>query len=48
MSEDMNQIEVNNYVVGDKLKASVTKVEEKQVIVELSENAKARWDYSHK
>ncbi|MFJ5621143.1 30S ribosomal protein S1 [Peribacillus loiseleuriae] len=40
MTEDMNQIEVNNYVVGDKVKATVSKVEEKQVIVAV-ENAKA-------
>ncbi len=40
MTEDMNQIEVNNYVVGDKVKATVSKVEEKQVIVAV-ENVKA-------
>ncbi|MGE8077905.1 30S ribosomal protein S1 [Peribacillus loiseleuriae] len=40
MTEDMNQIEVNNYVVGDKVNATVSKVEEKQVIVAV-ENAKA-------
>lgn len=40
MTEDMNQIEVNNYVVGDKVNATVSKVEEKQVIVAV-ENVKA-------
>jgi small subunit ribosomal protein S1 len=39
MTEDMNQVEVNNYEVGDKVKAKVTKVEEKQVIVDV-ENSK--------
>ncbi|RFU65554.1 30S ribosomal protein S1 [Peribacillus glennii] len=39
MTEDMNQVEVNNYGVGDKVKARVTKVEEKQVIVDV-ENSK--------
>lgn len=39
MTEDMNQVEVNNYEVGDKVKARVTKVEEKQVIVDV-ENSK--------
>jgi small subunit ribosomal protein S1 len=39
MTEDMNQVEVNNYEVGDKVKAKVSKVEEKQVIVNV-ENAK--------
>src|SRR6476620_10210542 len=40
MTDDMNQIEVNNYVVGDKVNATVSKVEEKQVIVAV-ENVKA-------
>ncbi|RFU68511.1 30S ribosomal protein S1 [Peribacillus saganii] len=39
MTEDMNQVEVNNYEVGDRVKAMVTKVEEKQVIVDV-ENSK--------
>lgn len=39
MTEDMNQVEVNNYNVGDQVKATVSKVEEKQVIVEV-ENSK--------
>lgn len=39
MTEDMNQVEVNNYEIGDKVKARVTKVEEKQVIVNV-ENSK--------
>ncbi|MDQ0219004.1 30S ribosomal protein S1 [Peribacillus cavernae] len=39
MTEDMNQVEVNNYEVGDQVKARVTKVEEKQVIVDV-ENSK--------
>ncbi|MEC0274657.1 MULTISPECIES: 30S ribosomal protein S1 [Peribacillus] len=40
MTEDMNQVEVNNYKVGDQVKATVSKVEEKQVIVDV-ENSKA-------
>lgn len=39
MTEDMNQVEVNNYKVGDQVKATVSKVEEKQVIVNV-ENSK--------
>ncbi len=39
MSEDMNQIEVKNFETGDQVKAQVTKVEEKQVIVNI-ENSK--------
>jgi small subunit ribosomal protein S1 len=35
MSEDMNQIEVENFEAGDRVKAQVTKVEEKQVIVNI-------------
>lgn len=36
MSEEMNQIEVGNFEVGQKVKATVTKIEEKQVIVEVA------------
>jgi small subunit ribosomal protein S1 len=39
MTEDMNQIEVSNFAVGDKVKGQVTKVEEKQVLVNI-ENSK--------
>ncbi|WP_174734029.1 30S ribosomal protein S1 [Mesobacillus harenae] len=39
MSEDMNQVEVNNLAVGDKVQGQVTKVEEKQVLVHI-ENSK--------
>jgi small subunit ribosomal protein S1 len=35
MTEDMNQIEVNNFEPGDKVKGTVTKVEEKQVLVDV-------------
>ncbi|MEH7114410.1 30S ribosomal protein S1 [Neobacillus niacini] len=35
MSEDMNQVEVKNYSIGDKVIGQVTKVEEKQVIVNI-------------
>jgi small subunit ribosomal protein S1 len=35
MSEEMNQVEVKNYSVGDKVTGQVTKVEEKQVIVNI-------------
>ena len=35
MSEEMNQVEVNAYEVGDIIKGVVTKVEEKQVVVEI-------------
>lgn len=35
MSEDMNQIEVKNFEAGNRVKAEVTKVEEKQVIVDI-------------
>lgn len=37
MSEEMNQLEVNNFEVGDIVKGKVTKVEEKQVIVEMKD-----------
>jgi small subunit ribosomal protein S1 len=33
MSEELNQVEVRDFVVGDKVKGQVTKVEEKQVLV---------------
>lgn len=36
MVEDMNQVEVNTFAVGDKVKGTVTKVEEKQVLVDLA------------
>jgi small subunit ribosomal protein S1 len=35
MSEDMNQIEVKNFVTGDRVKGKVSKVEEKQVLVDI-------------
>ncbi|WP_409298054.1 30S ribosomal protein S1 [Peribacillus sp. SCS-26] len=35
MSEEMNDIEVNNYEPGDKVTGTVTKVEEKQVIIDV-------------
>ncbi|MBX9972846.1 30S ribosomal protein S1 [Cytobacillus firmus] len=38
MSEEMNQVEVKNFEVGDKVKGQVTKVEEKQVIVDLTDS----------
>ncbi len=38
MSEDMNNLEVKNFEVGDTVHGRVTKVEEKQVIVEISES----------
>jgi small subunit ribosomal protein S1 len=33
MSEELNQVEVRDFVVGDKVKGQVTKVEDKQVLV---------------
>ncbi|KOO44081.1 30S ribosomal protein S1 [Priestia koreensis] len=39
MTEDMNNVEVNNLQIGDVVKATVTKIEEKQVLVEV-ENSK--------
>ncbi len=39
MVEDMNSVEVPNFEVGDKAKGQVTKVEEKQVLVNI-ENSK--------
>jgi small subunit ribosomal protein S1 len=38
MSEEMDQVEVKNFEVGDFVKGVVSKVEEKQVVVELSES----------
>ncbi|MDP4171881.1 MAG: 30S ribosomal protein S1 [Bacillota bacterium] len=35
MTEDMNQVEVRNFEVGDKVTGQVTKVEEKQVLVNI-------------
>ncbi|RSD26483.1 30S ribosomal protein S1 [Mesobacillus subterraneus] len=35
MSEDMNQIEVKNFEAGDRVRGQVTKVEEKQVLVDI-------------
>jgi small subunit ribosomal protein S1 len=35
MSEDMNQIEVKNFATGDRVRGQVTKVEEKQVLVDI-------------
>ncbi|WP_230505017.1 30S ribosomal protein S1 [Sutcliffiella rhizosphaerae] len=35
MVEDMNQVEINNLEVGDKVTGTVTKVEEKQVLVSI-------------
>ncbi len=38
MTEEMNEVEVKNFSVGDLVKGVVTKVEEKQVIVEISDS----------
>nr|WP_263325891.1 30S ribosomal protein S1 [Neobacillus sp. Marseille-Q6967] len=38
MSEDMNQVEVRNFEIGDKVTGQVTKVEEKQVIVNIQDS----------
>ncbi|MCQ6277933.1 30S ribosomal protein S1 [Bacillus sp. EB600] len=38
MSEDMNQVDVRNFEIGDKVSGQVTKVEEKQVIVSIKES----------
>jgi small subunit ribosomal protein S1 len=38
MSEDMNQVEVRNFEVGDRTTGQVTKVEEKQVIVNIQDS----------
>jgi len=37
MSEEMNQVEVKNFEVGDKVTGQVTKVEEKQVIIDIQD-----------
>jgi small subunit ribosomal protein S1 len=39
MTEDLNQVEVRDFQIGDKVKGQVTKVEEKQVLVNI-ENSK--------
>lgn len=38
MSEEMNQVEVKNFEIGDKVTGQVTKVEEKQVIVHINDS----------
>ncbi|MGM0854470.1 MAG: 30S ribosomal protein S1 [Bacillota bacterium] len=38
MMEDMNGIEVKNLEIGEKVKGTVTKVEEKQVLVDVQDN----------
>jgi small subunit ribosomal protein S1 len=38
MSEEMNQVEVKNYTIGDKVTGQGTKVEEKQVIVNIQDS----------
>ncbi|XJZ26060.1 30S ribosomal protein S1 [Bacillota bacterium Lsc_1132] len=38
MTEDMNQVEVRNFEVGDTVTGQVTKVEEKQVIVDIQDS----------
>jgi len=38
MSEEMGQVEVKNFEVGNRLKGIVSKVEEKQVVVEIAES----------
>jgi small subunit ribosomal protein S1 len=38
MSEEMNQVEVKNYAIGDKVTGQVSKVEEKQVIVNIRDS----------
>jgi len=38
MSEDLNQVEVKSFEVGDKVTGQVTKVEEKQVFVDVKES----------
>jgi small subunit ribosomal protein S1 len=38
MSEDMNQVDVKNYSIGDMVNGQVTKVEEKQVIVSIQDS----------
>ncbi|MFS8631129.1 MAG: S1 RNA-binding domain-containing protein, partial [Bacillales bacterium] len=38
MAEDMNHLEVKNFEVGDTVRGRVTKVEEKQVIVDIADS----------
>lgn len=38
MSEEMNQVEVKSFEIGDKVTAQVTKVEEKQVLVHIPDS----------
>ncbi|WNS74047.1 30S ribosomal protein S1 [Bacillus sp. DTU_2020_1000418_1_SI_GHA_SEK_038] len=38
MSEEMNQVQVRNFEIGDKVSGQVTKVEEKQVIVNINDS----------
>lgn len=38
MSEEMNQVQVKNFEIGDKVTGQVTKVEEKQVIVDINDS----------
>ncbi|MFO1444594.1 30S ribosomal protein S1 [Bacillus sp. Bva_UNVM-123] len=38
MSEEMNQVEVKNFEIGDKVTGQVTKVEEKQVIIDIRDS----------
>ncbi|OIK17150.1 30S ribosomal protein S1 [Bacillus sp. MUM 116] len=38
MSEEMNQVEVRSFEIGDKVKGQVSKVEEKQVLVNLQDS----------
>lgn len=38
MSEDLNQVEVKSFEIGDKVTGQVTKVEEKQVFVDVKES----------
>jgi small subunit ribosomal protein S1 len=38
MSEDLNQVEVKNFEIGDKVTGQVSKVEEKQVFVNITES----------
>lgn len=37
MSDEMNQVEVKNFEVGNKVKGQVTKVEDKQVIIDIAD-----------
>lgn len=38
MSEDMNQVEVRSFEIGDKVTGQITKVEEKQVLVNIQDS----------